>query len=92
MNTTNNTPQKITMYTTEYCGDCIRAKAFFEANNIEYIKISLEGNEEATNFVMKINNGYRSVPTIIFPDGSILVEPNNRELKEKISSLKSQAE
>lgn len=80
------------MYTTEYCGDCIRAKAFFEENNIEYIKISLEGNEEATNFVMKINNGYRSVPTIIFPDGSILVEPNNRELKEKISSLKSQAE
>ena len=91
MNTINNNPEKITMYTTEYCGDCIRAKAFFEANNIEYIKISLEGNEEATNFVMKVNNGYKSVPTIIFPDGSILVEPSNRDLKEKISSLKPRA-
>ena len=79
------TPTQIVMYTTEYCSDCMRAKKFFEANNIPYLRIGLEGNAEATEFVMQINNGYRSVPTIIFPDGSVLVEPNWEELKAKTS-------
>jgi mycoredoxin len=79
------TPSRIVMYALEYCGDCKRAKAFFEANQIAYIKVGLEGNEEAVKFVMTINNGNRSVPTIIFPDGSILVEPGQEELKAKFS-------
>ena len=77
------TPAQVTMYTTEYCSDCLRAKAFFEAKQISYVRVGLEGNAEATDFVMKINNGYKSVPTIICPDGSVLVEPNWEELKAK---------
>ena len=80
------TPSQIVMYATEYCSDCIRAKKFFEANNIPHLRVGLEGNAEATQFVIKINNGYRSVPTIVFPDGSILVEPNWEELKAKFSN------
>jgi mycoredoxin len=64
----------------------MRAKKFFELNNIPHLRVGLEGNTEATQFVMKVNNGDRSVPTIIFPDGSILVEPNWDELKAKFSS------
>lgn len=78
-------PTQIVMYTTEYCSDCQRAKKFFEANNIPHLRVRLEGNAEATAFVMKVNRGYRSVPTIIFPDGSMLVEPNWDELKAKFS-------
>jgi mycoredoxin len=48
--------------------------------------VGLEGNAEATEFVVKVNNGNRSVPTIVFPDGSILVEPDWEELKAKFSS------
>lgn len=81
--TTN--PSQIVMYSTEYCSDCHRAKAFFETNKIEYIKIGLEGNEEATEFVMRVNHGNRSVPTIVFPDGTILVEPSWEDLREKFS-------
>jgi len=81
----NLKPSQIVMYSTEYCGDCFRAKAFFEANNIPYLHVGLEGDEEAAEFVMQVNNGYRSVPTIIFPDGTILVEPNSMELKAKLS-------
>lgn len=80
------TPTQIVMYATNYCSDCSRAKAFFEANDISYLRVGLEGNNEATDFVMKINDGYQSVPTIIFPDGSVLVEPNWEELKAKISN------
>ena len=80
-------PSRIVMYATEYCSDCHRAKAFFETNKIEYLRVGLEGNEEATEFVLNINNGYRSVPTIIFPDGAVLVEPSWEELRKKISDL-----
>jgi len=81
----NMTPSQIVMYSTEYCSDCRRAKDFFEANGIKYLRIGLEGNEEATEFVMNVNDGSRSVPTIIFPDGSVLVEPSLEELREKTS-------
>ena len=77
-------PSQIVMYTTQFCPDCLRAKRFFEANNIPYLPIGLEGNKEATEFVMQVNNGFRSVPTIVFPDGTILVEPGWEELKQKI--------
>ena len=76
-------PSQIVMYTTEYCSDCHRAKAFFEANGINYLRVGLEGNDEATEFVMNVNHGSRSVPTIIFPDGEILVEPSWEELRSK---------
>jgi mycoredoxin len=79
------TPSHNTLYTTEYWSDCLRAKKFFDQNNIPHERVALEGNPEATAFVMKINNGYRSVPTIIFPDGSILVEPSWEELKQKFN-------
>lgn len=78
------TPSQIVMYTTEYCSDCHRAKAYFEANQIPYVKVGLEDNEEATEFIMKLNNGFRSVPTIIFPDGTVLVEPDWDELRAKL--------
>ena len=79
-------PTQIVIYATDYCSDCTRAKKFFELNNIPYLRVGLEGNREATEFVMKVNNGYKSVPTIVFPDGSILVEPGWEELKAKFSS------
>lgn len=80
-------PTQIVMYTTEYCWECNRAKAFFEANEVPYLRVGLEGNVEATNFVMNINQGHQSVPTIVFPDGSILVEPNWEQLRVKLANV-----
>ena len=82
-------PSQIVMYATEYCSDCNRAKAFFESNNINYLRVGLEGNEAATKFVMDINNGDRSVPTIVFPNGDILVEPGWAELRDVIEKIKT---
>ena len=79
------TPSQIVMYATEYCPDCLRAKKFFEAHNIPHVRVSLEGNAEATAFVTRVNNGFQSVPTIIFPDGTVLVEPDWEELNTKFS-------
>jgi mycoredoxin len=74
------------MYTTEHCGDCYRAKAFFDSNNIKYTRVGLEGDERATEFVLSLNQGHRTVPTIIFPDGSVLSEPSWEELRQKTIS------
>ena len=81
----SRTPSQIVMYSTQTCSDCSRAKAFFKANKIPYLHVFLEGNREATEFVISMNNGYQSVPTIVFPDGSILVEPTWQDLTEKVS-------
>lgn len=78
------TPSQIVMYTTNICADCLRAKAFFEANQISYLQIGIEGDEEATRFVSEINKGFHSVPTIVFPDGAVLVEPTWEELRRKL--------
>ncbi|HVN14847.1 MAG TPA: glutaredoxin domain-containing protein [Anaerolineales bacterium] len=79
-------PEQIVMYTTKYCGDCRMAKAFLQQKDIEYLEINVEGDSQATAFVKELNRGYVSVPTIIFPDGSMLVEPSVQELNEKFSA------
>ena len=77
--------QKITMYATTWCGDCRFAKRWFDSHGIAYKYINIEENEEAAAYVVKVNNGKQSVPTIVFPDGSILVEPNARQLAAKFA-------
>ncbi len=78
------TPSQIVMYTTRVCADCYRAKAFFEAHGVSYLQIGIEGDDEATQFVYQVNKGLRSVPTIIFPDGAVLVEPSWEDLRKKL--------
>src|SRR2546428_6360940 len=82
---TLRTEQKVKMYDTKWCGDCRMAKRWFDAHSIAYDYINIEEDDDAAHFVMKVNGGMRSVPTIIFPDGSVLVEPSPRELAAKFS-------
>jgi mycoredoxin len=73
------------MYGTTWCGDCRRAKKFFDQKGVSYHWIDLEQHPEAVEIVLKHNNGMQSVPTIFFPDGSVLVEPSNQELAQKLA-------
>lgn len=79
--------KQITMYSTAWCGDCKRSKAWLDAHKIGYNEIDIEKDKAGMQFVQKTNNGMNSVPTIVFPDGSILVEPSNEELEKKVSTL-----
>jgi mycoredoxin len=74
----------IKMYGTRWCFDCRRAKRIFDRNNIPYSWINIDKDKEGEQFVIDTNNGMRSVPTIVFTDGSILVEPSKRELAKKL--------
>jgi mycoredoxin len=75
---------EIKMYGTTWCPDCFRAKQVFERLKISYTWIDIEKDEQALAYVQKMSGGYQSVPTIVFPDGSILVEPGTRELESKL--------
>ena len=78
----------ITMYGAEWCGDCRRSKKFLDANNVKYNYIDVEADAAASNKVIEINGGQRSIPVIIFSDGTHLSEPSDTALKEKLESLK----
>ena len=75
---------KIIMYGTTWCYETRRARATFDMNNIPYVWIDIDQDPEARKYVESVNRGYRSVPTIVFPDGSILVEPSSAELSRKL--------
>ena len=74
----------IIMYGTTWCPDCTRAKRVLERHNVPYTWINIEQDAAARSRVQEINGGYMSVPTILFPDGSVLVEPANSELEAKL--------
>ena len=84
-------PSKIVLYGTGTCGDCRRARRVLDENNIQYLDIDLDQDPLASEFVTKHNRGYRSAPTIIFPDGSTLTEPDRATLTEKIQVYKPTA-
>ncbi len=75
---------EIIVYGTTWCGDSRRARRFFDEHNIPYRFVDIDQDLEARRYVEEVNHGFRSVPTIIFPDGSMLVEPSTMKLAEKM--------
>lgn len=79
--------KQIRIYGTKWCGDTIRALRIFDEREIPYEWIDIDKDREGEKLVKATNRGNRSVPTIFFPDGSILVEPSNQTLNSKLDSL-----
>ncbi len=76
---------QILMYTTKWCPACWRAKQVMNSMQVNYQEVDIGHSEEATEKVMQLNRGYRSVPTIVFPDGAVLTEPPVHVLAEKLA-------
>ena len=86
-----HTSGQIVMFTTAWCGDCRRAKRVFDAIGLPYAEIDIDREPSAAETVMRLNHGNRSVPTIVFPDGSRLVEPSNATLEAKLTPFAERA-
>ena len=80
-------PLPIKFYGTTWCGDCRRAKAVFAEMQVPYMWIDIDQNPQAAKFVKQVNRGLQHVPTLIFPDGSILVEPDRESLRAKLRNF-----
>jgi mycoredoxin len=76
----------LTMYTTDWCGYCVRLKHGLEREGIAFDEVNIEHVRDAAELVMNVNGGNRTVPTVVFPDGSALTNPTLREVKEKLAA------
>ena len=74
----------IVVYGTTWCGDCRRAKKLLERRGIDYAWVDVEEQKGAKEEMLRLNGGDRRVPTLLFPDGSVLVEPSNADLGAKL--------
>jgi mycoredoxin len=79
--------QPLTMYTTPWCAFCRRLKRQLAQDGIEMLEIDLERDPAAADYVMLVNGGFQTVPTIVFPDGSALTNPSAAQVKERLAEL-----
>ena len=76
----------ITMYSADWCGDCVRSKRLLDSLEVSYELIDVESVPGASEKVIEINGGKRSIPVILFPDGTHLTEPSDIDLKAKLET------
>ena len=79
----------LTMYTTQWCGFCKRLKAQLGRAGVEVNEIDIERDEAAAQFVMSVNGGNQTVPTLLFPDGMTMVNPSAMQVQAKLAELAS---
>jgi len=79
--------QPLTMYTTTWCGYCRRLKSQLAREGIEIIEVDIEREPDAAEYVMSVNGGFQTVPTVLFPDGSTLTNPSARAVRQRMEGL-----
>ncbi|WBB79351.1 mycoredoxin [Micromonospora sp. WMMD882] len=77
----------LTMYSTSWCGYCHRLKSQLDREGIAYQVVDIEQDRAAAEFVMKVNGGNQTVPTVRFADGSALTNPSVVQVKQHLASL-----
>jgi len=78
---------QIIFYGADWCGDCRRSKRLLEELNVEYTLIDTDSDLTAADKVVEINGGAKSIPVLVFSDGSHLTEPSDKDLTAKLQAL-----
>ena len=76
----------VTMYTTTWCGYCLRLKKLMQREGIDFAEVDIERDEHAAELVMQANGGNRTVPTLVFADGSALTNPSIDQVKSQLAA------
>ena len=76
----------LTMYSTPWCGYCYLLKAQLDREGIGYEVVDIEQDSAAAEFVMSVNGGNQTVPTVRFADGSTLTNPSIVLVKERLAA------
>ena len=77
----------VTMYTTDWCGYCVRLKKLMQREGIAFAEVDIEQDAQAADVVMKANGGNRTVPTLLFADGVALTNPTIDQVKAQLGPL-----
>ena len=78
-------PGTITMFSTTWCGYCKRLKTALQREGIAYTEVNIEEVPDAADYVMSVNGGNQTVPTVVFPDGSAATNPSLAEVKSRLT-------
>lgn len=82
----NPAPGTVTMYSTTWCGYCRRLKTLLDREGIAYTEVNIETDEASADFVMSVNGGNQTVPTVVFPDGSAATNPSLQDVKDRLAA------
>jgi mycoredoxin len=77
----------LTVYTTTWCGPCRRLKGQLTREGIAYEEVDIERDPTAAEFVMSVNRGNQTVPTVLFPDGTAVTNPSVIEVKSRLAAI-----
>jgi mycoredoxin len=75
-----------TVFTTPWCGYCVRLKSQLSREGIEFREVDIEKNADAAVVVAQVNSGNLTVPTVLFPDGSALTNPTAAEVGGRVGA------
>jgi len=75
----------ITMFSTPWCGYCRGLKSGLDREGIEYAEIDIEQHPASADYVMSVNGGNQTVPTVMFPDGSAATNPSLAEVRLRLA-------
>ncbi|WP_433181772.1 mycoredoxin [Actinoallomurus sp. CA-150999] len=78
---------ELTMYTTTWCAFCRRLKAQLAREGIHMVEVDIERDPAAAEYVMKVNGGNQTVPTVVFPDGTAATNPSAKEVKKRLAAI-----
>ncbi|MFQ6169997.1 mycoredoxin [Oryzobacter sp. R7] len=75
----------VTMFTTTWCGYCRRLKSQLDREGIGYTEVDIERDPGSAEYVMSVNGGDQTVPTLVFPDGSAATNPSIHEVRDRLA-------
>jgi mycoredoxin len=81
------TGQSVTMFSTPWCGYCRRLKSQFDRQGVDYTVVDIEQDPAAAEYVMSVNGGNQTVPTILYSDGSAMTNPSINQVREHLATL-----
>ena len=77
----------VTMYTTTWCGYCFRLKKLMQREGITFAEVDIETDANAAEVVMSANGGNRTVPNLVFADGTALTNPSIEQVKAQLDRI-----
>jgi mycoredoxin len=75
----------LTMYTTTWCGHCVRLKRGLKAAGIGFHEVNIEEDHASAKLVMTVNGGNMTVPTVVLPDGTTLTNPALDQVQARLA-------
>jgi mycoredoxin len=78
---------QLIMYTTSWCGYCRNLKRQLARDGIDLSEVDIEHDEAAADYVMSVNGGNQTVPTLLFPDGTALVNPSAAQVRTRLAEV-----